>query len=110
MKISEFAEYLEKLEATSSRLSLIEILSELFKKIASNATAAPHSEIEEVVYLIQGRIAPFYAPIEIGMAEKSVASSIAIAYGGSKEDATRLFNKLGDMGKVAFELAAGSKI
>src|SRR3990167_5812370 len=102
MKFSEFANYLDKLEATSSRLSLIETLSELFKK-------TPALEIEKTVYLIQGRIAPFFAPIEIGMAEKSVAASIAIAYGGSKEDATRLFNKLGDMGKVAFELAAGSK-
>ena len=102
MKFSEFASYLDKLEATSSRLSLIEILSTLFKE-------TPVSEIEKIVYLIQGRIAPFFAPIEIGMAEKSVAASIAIAYGGSKEDATRLFNKLGDMGKVAFELAAGSK-
>src|SRR3990167_7732869 len=102
MKFSDFSEYLEKLEATSSRLLLIEILSELLKK-------TPATEIEKIVYLIQGRIAPFFAPIEIGMAEKSVAASIAIAYGGSKEDATRLFNKLGDMGKVAFELAAGSK-
>ena len=102
MKFEEFADYLDKLEATSSRLSLIDILSELLKK-------TPATEIEKIVYLIQGRIAPFFAPIEIGMAEKSVAASIAIAYGGSKEDATRLFNKLGDMGKVAFELAAGSK-
>ena len=109
MKFSEFAQFLEKLEATSSRLSLIEILSELFKKIASNATAAPHSEIEEVVYLIQGRIAPFYAPIEIGMAEKSVASSIAIAYGSDKEKVIKLFNKLGDMGLAAYELATSSK-
>lgn len=98
MKFSEFAEYLEKLEVTSSRLSLIEILSELFKK-------TPNDEIEEVVYLIQGRIAPFFAPIEIGMAEKNVAGSIGIAYGSDKEKVLALFNKLGDMGKAAQELA-----
>lgn len=98
MKFSEFAEYLEKLEATSSRLSLIEILSELFKK-------TPDEEIEKVVYLIQGRIAPFFAPVEIGMAEKNVAASIAIAYGSDKEKVLKLFTKLGDMGKAAQELA-----
>lgn len=102
MKFGEFSTYLEKLEATSSRLSLIEILSELFKK-------TPASEIEEIVYLIQGRIAPFFAPVEIGMAEKTVAASIAIAFGGSKDDATKLFNKLGDMGKAAYEFASKSK-
>lgn len=98
MKFSEFASYLEKLEATSSRLSLIEILSELFAK-------TPEKEIEEIVYLIQGRIAPFFAPVEIGMAEKNVASSIGIAYGSDKEKVLALFTKLGDMGKAAQELS-----
>jgi len=97
MKFSDFSDYLEKLEATSSRLSLIEILSELFKK-------TPDNEIEEIVYLIQSRIAPFFAPVEIGMAEKNVAGAIAMAYGGEKDDVTNLFNKLGDMGKTAQEL------
>jgi len=103
MKFSEFAKYLDKLEATSSRLSLIEILSELFKK-------TPASEIEKIVYLIQGRIAPFFAPVEIGMAEKSVASALAIAYKSAKEKVISLYNKLGDMGLAAFELARNSKL
>ncbi len=98
MRFSEFSDYLEKLETTSSRLSLIEILSELFKK-------TPDDEIEKIVYLIQGRIAPFFAPLEIGMAEKNVASSIAIAYGTDKEKVLKLYSKLGDMGKAAQELS-----
>lgn len=102
MKFSEFAKYLEKLETTSSRLSLIEILSELFKE-------TPTLEIEKVTYLIQGRIAPFFAPTEIGMAEKSVAAALANAYGSDREKVLSLFNKLGDMGKVAYELAKNSK-
>ena len=102
MKFSEFASYLDKLEATSSRLSLIEILSTLFKE-------TPVSEIEKIVYLTQGRIAPFFAPIEIGMAEKSVASSLADAYGSTKEEVIKLYQKLGDMGLVAYELARNSK-
>lgn len=103
MKFSEFSQYLEKLEATSSRLSLISILSELFKK-------TPAAEIEKIVYLIQGRIAPFYAPIEIGMAEKSVAASLANVYGSKKEDVIKLYQKLGDMGKVAQQLSSKLKV
>jgi len=102
MRFVEFAGYLDKLEATSSRLSLIETLSELFKK-------TPALEIEKTVYLIQGRIAPFFAPIEIGMAEKSVAASLANTFGSEKEKVITLYNKLGDMGKAAFELAKNSK-
>ncbi len=106
MKFKEFAVYLEKLEATSSRLTLIEILSELFKKFESNSTAAPTSEIEKIVYLIQGRIAPFFEATEIGMAEKTVAASVANAFRSSKEEVVKLYQKLGDMGKAAEQLSA----
>ncbi|MBI2594413.1 ATP-dependent DNA ligase, partial [Candidatus Curtissbacteria bacterium] len=98
MKFAEFATYLEKLEATSSRLSLISILSELFKK-------SPTDEIEKIVYLTQGRIAPFFAPVEIGMAEKSVAKSIASSFGIEALEVIKKYQKLGDMGLTVYELA-----
>ena len=102
MKFKELSEYFEKLEKTSSRLALIDILSELFKK-------TPKEEIEKTIYLIQGRLAPFFVPLEIGMAEKTVAQSIAIAYGATKGDVLKLYQKLGDMGLVSYELARNPK-
>ncbi len=102
MLFSELSKYFEKLESTSSRLSLIEILSELFKKTDSK-------EIDKITYLLQGRIAPFFEPLEIGMAEKNVAQSLANAYGSTKEDVLRLYQRLGDMGKTAQELSQNSK-
>lgn len=103
MQFSELTQYFEKLEKTSSRLVLIEILSELFKK-------TPSSEIEKIVYLIQGRLAPFFAPIEIGMAEKTVAEALALAYGSTKEEVIKEFNKLGDMGLAAEQFNLKPKI
>lgn len=102
MKFSELANYFEKLEATSSRLSLIEILSQLFKK-------TPREEIEKITYLIQGRLAPFFVPLEIGMAEKTVAASIANAYSATKDQVLKEYQNLGDMGLAAQEFAAKSK-
>ena len=102
MKFKELTEYFEKLEETSSRLALIDILSELFKN-------TPGGEIEKIVYLIQGRLAPFFVPIEIGMAEKNVAASIANAFGSTKEEVIKEFNKLGDMGLAAGKFASKSK-
>jgi DNA ligase-1 len=102
MEFRELTEYFEKLEKTSSRLALIEILSELFKK-------TPAGEIEKIVYLIQGRLAPFFAPIEIGMAEKTVAEALANAYGLSREDVLKNYQRLGDMGLAAYKLAKNSK-
>ncbi|MEK7517017.1 MAG: DNA ligase, partial [Patescibacteria group bacterium] len=97
MTFSELSKYFEKLEGTSSRLALIDILSDLFKH-------ASKDEIDKIVYLTQGRIAPFFEPLEIGMAEKSVAQALAVAYGSDKERVLALYNKLGDMGLVAEDM------
>jgi DNA ligase-1 len=102
MKFKDLTEYFEKLEKTSSRLALIEILSELFKK-------TPASEIEKIVYLIQGRLAPFFVPLEIGMAEKTVAQSIANAYELKREEVLKSYQKLGDMGLVVEQLSSKLK-
>ncbi|MEX2007201.1 MAG: hypothetical protein WD992_00315, partial [Candidatus Levyibacteriota bacterium] len=102
MKFRELATYLEKLDKTSSRLALIDILSDLFK-------SSSEAEISMICYLVQGRIAPFFKPVEIGMAEKTVAQSLGISYGSSKEEVLKLYAKLGDMGNAAFELADKKK-
>jgi DNA ligase 1 len=102
MKFFELATYFERLEETSSRLSLIEILSELFKEVSKD-------EIDKVAYLIQGRVAPFYAPIEIGMADKMVAQSIGEAFGLSKEEVLASYSQKGDLGLVAYELSEGKR-
>ncbi|MCX6783012.1 MAG: ATP-dependent DNA ligase [Candidatus Levybacteria bacterium] len=97
MLFSKFVTYLERLETTSSRLILIDILAELF-------TIASKEDIDKIIYLTQGRVAPFFAPLEIGMADKTVAETIARSYASKKEDVLALYNKLGDMGKAAQDL------
>ena len=95
MEFASLSQYFEKLEKTSSRLALIAILSELFQLIESSA------EIAKVCYLVQGRVAPFFEALEIGLAEKTVARSIAIAYRITPEHVLALYAALGDMGLVA---------
>lgn len=97
MRFNEFSQYLERLEQTSSRLALIDILAELLQKVNPD-------EIAKVTYLIQGRVAPFYEPIEIGMAEKNMASAIARASCVDREEVLKNYGKLGDLGKVAQQL------
>lgn len=102
MKFAELANYFERLEATSSRLALIDILAELFKEVGKE-------EIGKVTYLLQGRIAPFFATREIGMADKMVAQSIGEAFGLSKEEVLKDYGKKGDLGLVAYELAKNKR-
>ncbi|HEX6481651.1 MAG TPA: ATP-dependent DNA ligase [Ktedonobacteraceae bacterium] len=100
MEFAVLAQYFEKLEKTSSRLALITILSELFTSIEHP------DEIEKVCYLVQGRVAPFYEALEMGMAEKTVARAIASAYNTTPEHVLSLYSTLGDLGLVAEQVSA----
>jgi len=104
VEFSRLAHTFEELEGTSSRLTLIELLTQLFRAIERP------DEIEQVCYLVQGRVAPFFVALEMGMAEKTVARSIAMAYHTTPEHVLTRYNILGDMGLVAEQVrkAAGT--
>lgn len=103
MKFAELAEYFEKLEKTSSRIELINILSQLLKKISAD-------EIDKTSYLLQGRVSPFFEPIEIGMADKMVDLAISQAYDKPRQEVQQLIKKFGDHGLAAEEIAKGAKL
>src|SRR5215472_7498315 len=91
MKFSELAGYLDQLEATSSRNEMVRILAELYR-------ACSVDEIEPVTYLIQGRLAPFFEPVEIGLGDRLIHSAVATAYSVPKEDVVARAKELGDLG------------
>ena len=95
MQFTTLANYFEQLETTSSRLALTRILADLLRSISDP------DEIEHVCYLLQGRVAPFFESLELGMAEKTVARSIAVAYHATHPNVATLYAALGDMGLVA---------
>src|SRR5690349_22870984 len=105
MKFAELSPYLDRMEATRSRNELVKALAELYSKTSPD-------EIQPVTYLIQGRLVPFFEPVEIGMGEKLVLAAIAQAAGRPVDELTALFNKLGDPGLVAAELSKrpGAKV
>src|SRR3989344_2661761 len=100
MTFKALSGYDVKLEGTSKRRELIDILSKLFKE--SNA-----EEIGKICYLIQGRVAPFFEPIELGMAESMVAQAVARAYGKDKNEVIKLYREKGNFGLASAQLANG---
>jgi DNA ligase 1 len=95
MEFATLESTFEELERTSTRLALVEQLTRLIRSIAGA------DEDEQVCYLVQGRVAPFFVALVMGMAEKAVARSIAQAYHAPPEHITALYNTLGDLGLVA---------
>src|SRR5215471_7296927 len=103
MEFADLAQTFEELERTSSRLTLIELVTQLFRSIERP------EEIQQVCYLMQGRVAPFYEALEMGMAEKSVTKAIALASHSTQEQIEALYGKLGDLGLVAEQVRNETK-
>lgn len=98
----ELSEFFEKLEATTKRNEMVEILKGLFNKTTP-------IEAKMVAYLLQGRISPSFTGVEIGMGEKFVEGAISNISGKRREDIESLYAKKGDLGIVAFEVMKGRK-
>src|SRR5882672_2748676 len=91
------------MEATSSRNELVRILSEVYG-------VSSVDELGPITYLIQGRLAPFFEPVEIGLGERLLITAIARAYSVPKEEVIKLNRETGDLGITAQRLAkAASK-
>lgn len=102
MLFKEVAESFEKIEKTSSRLEMTELLAQLFEK-------TPPLDAKRTVYLLQGRIAPQFEGKEIGFGEKLIAEGIAKSSGFSREEVDKKFNQTGDLGDTAEEFAKKKK-
>jgi len=104
MKFRELAKYFERLEATTKRLEMTEILAELFKNPQINK-----DEVDKIIYLCQGQLLPVFKDVVFGISEKILHKAIIDSSSYTSEKITDLFQKLGDYGEVAQELCKGHK-
>jgi DNA ligase-1 len=85
------------MEKTTSRLNLTDNLVSLFKK-------TPRELIDKVVYLIQGRLAPDYESLDLGLAEKMAIRAIAYSSGSHISLVERAYRATGDIGDAADQI------
>ena len=93
------AEAYRDLEQASGRLVLVDRLAVLL-------AGTPDGLLPVVCYLCQGLIAPEFAGIDLGLAEKLAVRAVATATGASPADVTALVRQTGDLGLAAEELLA----
>ncbi len=94
MRYSIIADAYEKIEATTKRLEMTDLLVDLFRR-------TPKELIEKVVYLTQGKLYPDFLGVEIGVAEKLALRTIAKATGHGEKDVEEDYKKRGDLGETA---------
>ena len=97
MRYLVVAEAYRDLERVSSRLALTERLAELLAR-------TPAGLLPTVCYLCQGLIAPEFAGVDLGLAEKLAVRSVAAAAGADAAQVTALVRETGDLGQAAERL------
>ena len=94
MKFSIISDALQKMEATSKRLELTDILVKLIQEI-------PDEVISKTIYLIQGKLRPNFEGVELGIAEKLVMKAMSKSSGIPLKNIEQDYNKGGDLGQTA---------
>jgi DNA ligase 1 len=99
VKYETVAEAYRDLEQVSGRLALIDRLAALLAQ-------TPARLLPVVCYLCQGLIAPEFAGVDLGLAEKLAIRAVATAAGVSPEQVAAQVLQTGDLGQAAERLLA----
>ncbi len=94
MQFRVLSEYFLKLESTTKRLEMFDILSEVFSK-------AEKSDVAKTVYLMQEELLPPFFNVQLGIADRMVEKAISDAYGVELAEIKSNNKSMGDLGEVA---------
>lgn len=97
MRYEIVAEAYRDLERLSGRLALID-------RMAALLADTPADLLPTVAYLCQGQIAPEFAGVDLGLAEKLAARALAEAAGATGEHVQEVLRDTGDVGLTAERL------
>jgi DNA ligase-1 len=94
MKFHTLTDYFQRLEKTSKRLAMFDMLAELFREAGTE-------DISEIIYLAQGQLKPPFYGVEIGMSEKLLTRALSDAANVPTEKVLSIFKETGDLGLTA---------
>ncbi|HEY1347210.1 MAG TPA: ATP-dependent DNA ligase, partial [Streptosporangiaceae bacterium] len=101
VKYETVAEAYRDLEQASGRLALTD-------RLATLLAATPAGLLPTVCYLCQGLIAPEFAGVDLGLAEKLAVRAVATATGAGPEQVAASLRETGDLGQAAEQLLAAT--
>ncbi|MCL6002734.1 MAG: ATP-dependent DNA ligase [Thermoplasmatales archaeon] len=101
MRFLELAETLDKIENTTKRLEMVDLISDLLRHT--------DEDIKETVYLLQGKVAPDYEGLELGIAEKIGIRALSSLSGLRENEIETELVRKGDLGKIGEELLHAKK-
>ncbi|MCD4759377.1 ATP-dependent DNA ligase [archaeon] len=102
MKYSKLVETYERLEETTKRLKKTEIIANLLKE-------TPEDKLEEVLYLLQGRVFSKWDERKVGMSSRLMIKAINSSTGVSPEKIEKEWARKGDLGLVVEDIIGHKK-
>src|SRR2546428_10240909 len=94
MQFRDLAEVFTRLEATSKRLQMFDILAELFRE-------SQPEDMPPIIYMSQGRLLPAFQGVEMGMSDKLVIRALADATHRPAAEILSHYKQSGDLGTTA---------
>jgi len=99
MKFNRLAQLFSKLEGTTKRLEMIDILSDFFNEIKEKKD---FEDLDIVIYLLQGQLVPNIKQFpKMGLAEKMIIEAVSLHSGIDKKKVKEILIKKGDVGATA---------
>lgn len=96
MRFLDLAETLDKIENTTKRLEMVDLIAGFLRKA--------EEDIRESVFLLQGKVAPDYEGLELGIAEKLAIRAVSSLSGIREEVIAAELIRKGDIGKLGEEI------
>ena len=97
MKFERFCEFLDRLDKTSKRLEMTQILADLISEISGN-------EAKIGTYLSLGILKAPFEDLKFNFAEKQMIKTLSLWSGETTEEINKKYSVFGDLGSVAEDL------
>ena len=102
MEFSDLVSLFESIDTTSKR-------GEKTAMVAARLSKCQPEEIEPFILLLQGRVFPVHDTRKLGIAVNTIIKALERVSGYTKEEITKRWSKLGDIGNVAEEILQKKK-
>ncbi len=99
MLFKNFSAYLQRIEKTTLRLEITDLLSQLFSKLTP-------TEGKLASYLLLGQLAPNYQGVEFNLATKTMIKIVSRTYNLPEEEVKKRYKDVGDLGEVVWQVAS----
>jgi len=102
MKLDIFIDFLIKLDSTTKRLEMTEILREMIEK-------SSNEDIRIAIYLSLGTLKAPFEDLKFNFAEKQMIKTLGVLFSEEASRIQEMYGKKGDLGDVAFNLCQNNE-